>query len=110
PGDEGRRGPPCRPRRGGRGAHPAAADPDPDGRRLAVDEAGRLPALNTSIAVRWPAGQRAQPCSDGVASFRPTMPATIRPMHTRRAAVAGSLNTTMPSSAVPTAPMPTHTA
>lgn len=43
-------------------------------------------------------------------SFRPPMPATIRPMQTSRATVAGSFSTSMPSSAVPTAPMPTHTA
>ena len=41
-------------------------------------------------------------------SFSPMMPATISPMHTRRAAVAGSWNSHMPTNAVPTAPMPTQ--
>ena len=50
-------------------------------------------------------------CSaDQVTSFSPTIPATISPMQARRTAVAGSPNNAMPSSAVPTAPMPVHTA
>lgn len=46
----------------------------------------------------------------GVASFSPTMPATIRPRLTSRPALADSPNSTMPSRAVPTAPTPTQTA
>ena len=45
-----------------------------------------------------------------VTSFSPTIPATISPMLARRNAVAGSPNRTMPSVAVPTAPMPVQTA
>ena len=41
-------------------------------------------------------------------SFSPMMPATISPMHTRRATVAGYWNSHMPTNAVPTAPMPTQ--
>ncbi len=44
------------------------------------------------------------------ASFSPTMPATIRPMQASRAGDADSPNSTMPSTAVPTAPIPTQTA
>jgi len=43
-------------------------------------------------------------------SFRPAMPATIRAMHARRAGEADSPKSSMPSRAVPTAPMPVHTA
>lgn len=43
-------------------------------------------------------------------SFNPAMPATMHSMQPRRAAVAGSSNSTMPSSAVPTVPTPVHTA
>lgn len=46
----------------------------------------------------------------GVASLRPTMPATIRPRLRMRPVLAGSLKSTMPRMAVPTAPTPTHTA
>lgn len=46
----------------------------------------------------------------GVASLSPTTPATISPRLNKRPGVAGSPNNTMPSTAVPTAPMPTHTA
>ena len=41
---------------------------------------------------------------------RPRMPATIRPRHTSRGAVTGSLNSTMPRVTAPTAPMPVQTA
>jgi len=59
------------------------------------------------VPTPWPApGAGAQ----ALVSLRPAIPATIRPMHSSRAVVAGSLNTSMPSRAVPTAPMPTHTA
>jgi hypothetical protein len=44
------------------------------------------------------------------ASFRPRMPKTMSPMHSSRSAVAGSRNRTMPSTAVPTLPIPVHTA
>ena len=43
-------------------------------------------------------------------SFSPAMPARISPMHRRRAGDADSPKRTMPSSAVPTAPMPVQTA
>ena len=46
----------------------------------------------------------------GVTSFSPTIPDTISPTHTRRIAVAGSLNNTTPSAAVPTVPMPVQIA
>ena len=45
-----------------------------------------------------------------LASFNPTIPARISPTHTSRATVAGSWNSTMPSTTVPIAPMPVHTA
>jgi membrane glycosyltransferase len=46
----------------------------------------------------------------GVNSFKPRMPETISARQTSRPAVAGSLNTRMPTMAVPTAPTPVHTA
>lgn len=46
----------------------------------------------------------------GVNSFSPRMPETIRARQTSRPAVAGSLNSRMPTTAVPTAPTPVHTA
>ena len=46
----------------------------------------------------------------GVNSFRPNMPETISARQTSRAAVAGSLNSRMPTMAVPTAPIPVQTA
>jgi len=46
----------------------------------------------------------------GVNSFKPRMPETISARQTSRAAVAGSLNSRMPTMAVPTAPMPVQTA
>ena len=46
----------------------------------------------------------------GVNSFRPNMPETISARQASRAAVAGSLNTRMPTIAVPTAPIPVQTA
>ena len=45
----------------------------------------------------------------GVNSFSPRMPETISARQTSRAAVAGSLNSTMPTMAVPTAPTPVQT-
>lgn len=45
-----------------------------------------------------------------VVSLRPMMPATTSTRQKMRAALAGSRNTAMPTSAVPTAPMPTQTA
>ena len=47
---------------------------------------------------------------DSCVSFNPTIPARISPRQTSRPTVAGSLNSTMPSTTVPTAPMPVHTA
>jgi membrane glycosyltransferase len=46
----------------------------------------------------------------GVNSFRPNMPETISARQTSRPAVAGSLNSRMPTMAVPTAPTPVQTA
>ena len=46
----------------------------------------------------------------GVASLSPTMPATMSPRLARRPALADSPSSTMPSTAVPTAPTPTQTA
>ncbi len=46
----------------------------------------------------------------GVNSFKPNMPETISAKQTSRPAVAGSLNTRMPTMAVPTAPTPVQTA
>jgi membrane glycosyltransferase len=46
----------------------------------------------------------------GVNSFNPRMPETISARQTSRPAVAGSLNTRMPTIAVPTAPTPVQTA
>jgi hypothetical protein len=43
-------------------------------------------------------------------NFRPTMPPTISPMQASRGQSDDSANSTMPSSAVPTAPMPVQTA
>ena len=45
-----------------------------------------------------------------VSTFSPTMPLTIRVRQTMRPTVAGSCSTSMPKIAVPTAPMPVHTA
>src|SRR6185437_7043996 len=50
------------------------------------------------------------PASNYVTSLSPTIPATMSPMLARRAAVAGSPNNAMPRIAVPTAPIPVHTA
>ena len=38
------------------------------------------------------------------------MPATMSPMQASRTSVAGSPSTAIPTSAVPTVPMPVHTA
>jgi hypothetical protein len=46
----------------------------------------------------------------GEASLRPTMPTTIRKIEATRSRSAGSLRNRMPMAAVPTAPMPVHTA
>jgi len=46
----------------------------------------------------------------GVNSFSPSMPETISARQTSRPAVAGSLNSSIPTMAVPTAPTPVHTA
>src|SRR5690606_32725967 len=48
-GDEGRRGPPRRQRRTGRRPDPAAAGPDPHGRRLPPHEDGRLPPVGAVL-------------------------------------------------------------
>ena len=45
----------------------------------------------------------------GVASFRPTIPATISPMQARRGRSADSPRRAIPSRTVPTAPTPVHT-
>jgi membrane glycosyltransferase len=56
-----------------------------------------------------PGERRAVQCV-GVNSFSPRMPETISARHTSRPAVAGSLNSRMPTMAVPTAPTPVQTA
>jgi membrane glycosyltransferase len=58
-------------------------------------------------------GERSAPAPAqcvGVNSFSPRMPETISARHTSRPAVAGSLNSRMPTMAVPTAPTPVQTA
>jgi membrane glycosyltransferase len=55
-------------------------------------------------------GAGSPPWAAGVNSFRPNMPETISARQTSRAAVAGSLNSRMPTMAVPTAPIPVQTA
>ncbi len=92
-GDEGRRGPPCRPCRTGRRAHPAAADPAGDGVRFEGNEDGGLPALTP------------QPTS-----FNPTTPATISSMQASRGQDALSPNRKMPRIATPSAPIPVQMA
>jgi membrane glycosyltransferase len=47
---------------------------------------------------------------EGVNSFKPSMPETISARQASRPAVAGSLNSRMPTMAVPTAPTPVQTA
>ena len=54
-------------------------------------------------------GERRAQCV-GVNSFSPRMPDTISARQTSRPTVAGSLNTSMPTMAVPTAPIPVQTA
>jgi membrane glycosyltransferase len=74
------------------------------GRGLRLREAGLLLTPDE-------ADQRATPPQwAGVNSFRPNMPETISARQASRAAVAGSLNTRMPTIAVPTAPIPVQTA
>ena len=48
--------------------------------------------------------------ADQAVSFRPTIPARMRPTQTSRATVAGSPNRMIPNKTVPTAPMPVQTA
>ena len=57
-----------------------------------------------------PGERRAPVQCAGVNSFRPRMPETISARQTSRPAVAGSLNSRMPTMAVPTAPTPVQTA
>jgi membrane glycosyltransferase len=57
-----------------------------------------------------PSERRAPDQCEGVNSFSPRMPETISARQTSRPAVAGSLNTRMPTMAVPTAPTPVQTA
>lgn len=55
-------------------------------------------------------GSNTRPPQLPAVSFSPIMPATIRPMHRNRGAVAGSLKRIMPKAAVPTAPTPVQIA
>ena len=55
----------------------------------------------------WTLGLRLQ-CAE--ASLSPMMPMTMRPTKKKRARVAGSWNSSSPSTKVPTAPMPVQTA
>ncbi len=56
------------------------------------------------------AASRPSPQAAGVNSFSPRMPETISARQTSRPAVAGSLNSRIPTIAVPTAPTPVQTA
>lgn len=49
-------------------------------------------------------------CQPGVTSLSPTIPAMMSPAQNNRPAVAGSPNKPIPSSTVPTAPIPVQTA
>lgn len=42
--------------------------------------------------------------------LRPAIPKTINPIHAKRLRSATSLKNTIPTMAIPTAPMPVHTA
>jgi CPA2 family monovalent cation:H+ antiporter-2 len=75
------------------------------GTREAVDAARALLAGGDD-----PGGARGRARQRGVSTLSPTMPATIRPMQPSRSAVAGSRKRTTPSTAVPTVPIPVHTA
>ncbi|EJL30881.1 membrane glycosyltransferase [Caulobacter sp. AP07] len=70
-------------------------------RGLRLRDAGLLLTPGETAPAQW---------ATGVNSFRPNMPETISARQTSRAAVAGSLNTRMPTMAVPTAPIPVQTA
>ncbi len=89
------------------------------GRRRAAMLQARIPGTRggaqgfvDAVGAARVEGIRARPGhhQPGVASLRPMIPATIRTMLAMRNPWAGSLNSTMPRMAVPTAPMPTHTA
>lgn len=78
------------------------------GRGLRLREAGLLLTPGERAAPPWACLWASQWA--GVNSFSPRMPETISARQTSRPAVAGSLNSRMPTTAVPTAPTPVHTA
>ena len=57
------------------------------------------------IFARWAAAPQA-----GASSLSPAMPHTMKPIDSKRRAPAGSPSTSIPNTAVPTVPMPVHTA
>jgi hypothetical protein len=63
---------------------------------------GRLP-----VAARWMLVQQRR---HGVTSFNPRMPDTINPTHSNLTALAGSSKSTMPTTTVPTVPIPVQIA
>jgi membrane glycosyltransferase len=78
-------------------------------RGVRLRDAGLL--LTPGEAAGWRAPvQRASVQCEGVNSFSPRMPETISARQASRPAVAGSLNSRMPTMAVPTAPTPVQTA
>ena len=79
------------------------------GRGLRLRDAGLLLTPGETVHDVRPEGQEQSQWA-GVNSFKPRMPETINARQTSRAAVAGSLNTRMPTMAVPTAPTPVQTA
>lgn len=77
-----------------------------DGVGEAGRETGEPSEARADVMARTAAPQPAA----GVKNFSPATPPTISAMQAKRAAVAGSFRTSMPSRAVPTAPMPVQTA
>jgi hypothetical protein len=88
---------------GARCSRPATCSRSPARATPSTPRAGCSPAA-ARAAARGRARQR------GVSTLSPTMPATISPMQPSRSAVAGSRKRTTPSTAVPTVPIPVHTA
>ena len=87
---------------------PAAQPPCPKGRgdsRGDRQTRGGAPGLPRSPCGLWPRRGRAYPTT-----FNPITPDTIRPMHSSRGHEALSPNSTMPSAAAPTAPIPVQIA
>src|SRR5690606_18701263 len=83
---------------------PRCTTSDRDGARRAAARATDRPTL------RRPVPRHRSPAPSPPASRSPMIPATINPMQTSRTTVAGSRNSTIPSTAVPTVPIPVQTA